>query len=100
MRIGLVLTVVLLAIGCARHDLSSNDLVFLTRGDCVNTGTMRANLDTALRSLKAPTDYAFIDLDALPEIDVRRGYPTPTVLYQNADLFGMPAPTPPLPAAT
>lgn len=99
MRIDLMLTFVL-AIGCARHELSSHDLVFLTRGDCVNTETMRVNLDTALRSLKLPTDYAFIDLDTLPEIDVRRGYPTPTVLHQNADIFEMPAPTPPLPAPT
>jgi hypothetical protein len=29
--------------------------------------------------------------------DPRTGYPTPTVLYKNRDLFGMPPPTPPFP---
>ena len=76
------------------------DVVFLTREGCANTAEMRASLDEALRALGRPTDYAVIDLATLPDSDVRRGYPTPTVLYGNRDLFGLPQPTPPLPQPT
>jgi hypothetical protein len=79
---------------------TSSPLVFLTREGCVNTTTMRARLDEALDRLKAPKDYAVIDADTLAESDVRRGYGTPTVLYENRDLFGMPEPTPPMPTPT
>ncbi len=65
-----------------------HDLVFLTRDGCVNTTTMRARLDEALASLGLPTDYQFIDADALPSTDARAGYGTPTVLYARRDLFG------------
>jgi hypothetical protein len=47
-----------------------------------------------------PKDYAVIDADTLAESDARRGYGTPTVLYENRDLFGMPEPTPPMPTPT
>ena len=66
-------------------------------GSCVNTTTMRANLDDALRSLEQPSEYQVVDLDTLPDGDVRRGYPTPTVLVANRDLFGMAEPQPPFP---
>ena len=72
-------------------------LVFLTREGCANTGRMRANLDGALKAMGLPTDYQVIDLATLPGGDARRGYPTPTVLYADRDLFGLPKPTPPLP---
>ena len=72
-------------------------LVFLTREGCANTGRMRANLNGALKAMGLPTDYQVIDLATLPSGDARRGYPTPTVLYANRDLFGLPEPTPPLP---
>jgi hypothetical protein len=75
-------------------------LVFLTRDGCVNTSTMRARLDAALTRLKLPKDYAVIDADTLAEGDVRRGYGTPTVLYDSRDLFGMPEPTPPVSSPT
>ena len=80
--------------------MTTKDLVFLTRGDCVNTATMRANLDEALKAKGLPTDYQFIDLDSLQPTDSRTGYPTPTILYADRDLFGMAAPTPPFPAPT
>lgn len=70
-------------------------IVFLTRDGCVNTTTMKANLDDALRMSRQPSEYQVIDLDTLPDGDVRRGYPTPTVLVSNRDLFGMAEPTPP-----
>lgn len=75
----------------------SGGLVFLTREGCVNTDRLRTNLDAALKAMGLQTDYAVIDLATLPEGDVRRGYPTPTVLYANRDLFGWPEPIPPLP---
>lgn len=75
-------------------------LVFLTRDGCVNTTTMRERLDQALDRMKVAKNYAVIDADTFAEGDVRRGYGTPTVLYDNRDLFGMPAPTPPIPSPT
>jgi len=75
-------------------------LVFLTRDGCANTATMRTRLDAALDRLGAPTDYDLIDADTLADGDARRGYGTPTVLYNHRDLFGMPAPTPPIPFQT
>ena len=75
-------------------------LVFVTRGGCVNTTAMRRNLDDALKSLVPAVGYEVVDQDTLPEADVRRGYPTPTLLYQDRDVFGMSAPTPPFPDPT
>jgi len=75
-------------------------LVFLTRDGCPNTPTMRANLDVALRAVGLPSDYECIDVGTLPSADARRGYPTPTLLYRNRDLFGLPEPRPPLPEPT
>jgi hypothetical protein len=90
--------------GCTSTRLLSpnmaRDLVFITRDGCVATSAMRANLDQALRELKLPTDYQLIDADTLPESDARGGYGTPTVLYANRDLFGMPEPAVPHPPAT
>jgi hypothetical protein len=76
------------------------DLVFLTREGCVNTVTMRANLDVALKALGLPDDYQFIDADTLAGSDPRGGYGTPTVLHQGQDLFGMEEPPTPHPPAT
>ena len=77
---------------------SLKNLVFLTRQGCVNTTTMRENLEDALKAMALPNDYQFIDADSLTGSDPRRGYGTPTVLYEGRDLFGMsepPVPTPP-----
>jgi hypothetical protein len=78
----------------------SGPLVFLTRDGCVNTATMRTRLDEALARLGGATTYAVVDVDTLAESDVLRGYGTPTVLYDNRDLFGMPEPKPPMPSPT
>lgn len=72
-------------------------LAFLTRSGCANTAVLRANLDEALRTLGPDARYDVIDLDTLPETDPRRGYPTPTVLRDGRDLFGLPEPRPPFP---
>jgi hypothetical protein len=74
----------------------TKELVFLTRGGCVNTTVMRRRLDEAMKSLGLALSYEVVDQDTLPGADVRRGYPTPTLLYQNRDIFGMAVPQPPL----
>lgn len=76
----------------------SGALVFLTRDGCVNTTTMRARLDEALDRVGVAKHYPVIDADTLSDGDARRGYGTPTVLRDNRDVFGLPEPTPPLPA--
>src|SRR6266699_3552354 len=73
------------------------DLAFITRDGCVNTPDMFNNLDDALRGLGLALDYQVVNLGKLPKTDRRTGYPTPTVLYRNRDVFGMPEPTPPYP---
>jgi hypothetical protein len=73
------------------------ELVFLMRGGCISTTSLRANLDAALRSLGLPADYQFIDQATLAATDPRLGYPTPTMLLGGADLFGLAQPTPPYP---
>ena len=78
----------------------ASQLVFLTREGCAATARMRTNVDEALKSLGVATSYQVVDLDGLPASDVRRGYPTPTLLYGNRDVFGLPAPKPPLPDPT
>ena len=93
-----------LAIGCAVSCASGTertlDLVFLTREGCVNTVTMRANLDSALKALNRSSGYALVDLDTLAKNDPRTGYPTPTILMADHDLFGLPKPAPPYPEPT
>lgn len=74
--------------------------VFLTRDGCVNTVQMRSNVEEALRTLGLPNDYQLIDADTLKASDPRGGYGTPTVLYGNSDLFGMPEPGVPHPPPT
>lgn len=97
--LGTLLAILVGLAGCARPPAqvapgtrSMTDLVFLTRDGCVNTVTMRANLDEALERLGLAKDYQLIDADTLKESDPRGGYGTPTVLVANRDLFGMPEP--------
>ena len=78
----------------------TNGLVFLTRGGCVNTTVMRRHLDGALKALGLAAGYEVVDQDTLPQTDGRRGYPTPTLLYEARDVFGMSVPTPPFPGPT
>ena len=71
------------------------NLTFLTRDGCVNTPDMVNNLDDALAALNLPKDYQFIDIGKLPKDDPRTGYPTPTILWNGKDIFGMATPKPP-----
>ena len=74
-----------------------NDLTFLTRDGCVNTPDMSLNLDDALRALGMGIDYPMVNLASLAQNDPRIGYPTPTILIHNRDIFDMPEPAPPFP---
>ena len=101
MRVALLLAVVMLVTGCySRPTFDTKQLVFLTRQGCSSGATMQDRLDAALRAMGVATDYQKIDLIDLPATDARRGYPTPTVLYANRDIFGMPEPKPPYPGPT
>jgi len=64
---------------------------------CPNTPAMRENLRAALEGAGAGLGSTFADVnqESLPESDPRRGWPTPTILVDGHDLFGMPAPTTP-----
>ena len=73
---------------------------FLTREGCVQTTVMRARLDEALAAAGTPVRYTVVDLDTLPATDVRKGYPTPTILRGGVDLFGMAEAKPPFPEPT
>ncbi len=102
---GLALATLALALTAAltlarEQEAPSGAIVFLTRDGCVNTTTMRARLDEALDRVGMAKHYIVIDADTLSDADARRGYGTPTVLYDDRDLFGMPEPTPPLPSPT
>jgi len=92
-RVGVLAIVAAVSVG--RPTVDVKNLTFLTREGCVNTSIMRKNLDGALRTLGWKTDYQVIDIGTLPSTDVRTGYPTPTLLWQGRDVFGMPAPKPP-----
>ena len=106
---GMILVLVALTCACvspatSRHalptDPRASELVFLTREGCAATARMRTNVDEALKSLGTTAQYQVVDLDTLAASDVRRGYPTPTLLYGNRDVFGLPEPKPPLPDPT
>lgn len=64
------------------------------------TAQFQKNLDAAIQSSGRPLKYELIDLGALPRTDRRGGYPTPTLLLDGHDVFGMPEPQPPLPEPT
>jgi hypothetical protein len=74
---------------------STKELVFLTRDGCVHTPDMQNNLDDALIRLKWRRDYQIINLATLKNDDPRIGYPTPTLLWRDHDIFGLPVPTRP-----
>ncbi|QOJ01015.1 MAG: hypothetical protein HRU70_11110 [Phycisphaeraceae bacterium] len=62
---------------------------------CPNTPAMRDNLKAALTAVGEGWTFKDTDQERLPEDDLRRGYPTPTVLVNGRDLYGLPVPTAP-----
>jgi hypothetical protein len=58
-----------------------------TRDGSVNTGVMRANLDTALRDLGLPTDYSVVDLDGAADSGVQ--HPMRHLLFGAMPCLGL-----------
>jgi hypothetical protein len=83
--------------GMARIVTSEHGLVpsieLLGFGGCPNTRTMRSNAQEAMRVLGLSAEVSYIDQEALPANDLRRGWPAPTILVDGRDLFGLPAPS-------
>jgi hypothetical protein len=59
---------------------------------CPNTPQTRANVEKAVKSIGHSAKVGYVDQMKLPESDRRRGWPTPTVLVDGRDLFGMSEP--------
>jgi hypothetical protein len=74
------------------------ELVFLTREGCVNTPVLLENLRQAAEIFDPPLKYVVVDQGTLLLSDARIGYPTPTILFNERDLFGLPQPSQPFPA--
>ena len=63
--------------------------------DCPNTPALRDNLKAALAAVGAGWTFTDTNQEQLAESDIRRGYPTPTILVNDRDLYGLPVPTAP-----
>ena len=99
MRFAGSLLLILAMTGCAEN-VAMKPIEFLTRSGCVQTKVMRDRVEGVRKDLALPNPYSVVDLDTLLATDVRRAYPTPTVLLGGADLFGMEEPKPPYPEPT
>lgn len=99
-RLALLPLLVLALASCAEAPPAMKPVEFLTRSGCVQTEIMRVRLDAAIEGLTKPIAYTVVDLDTLPASDVRKAYPTPTVLAGSVDIFGMAEPKPPYPEPT
>lgn len=99
-RLALLPVLVLGLASCAETPPAMKPIEFLTRSGCVQTKIMRVRLDEAIKGLTKPITYTVVDLDTLPASDVRKAYPTPTVLAGSVDLFGMAEQKPPYPEPT
>lgn len=62
--------------------------------ECPNTFEFLERVKTAARRFER-AKVVYIDQEALPISDLRRGYPTPTALVNGDDLFGLPRPASP-----
>jgi hypothetical protein len=99
-RLALLLFFATAMMNCAAAPPTMKPIEFLTRNGCLQTTIMRVRLDGAIQALGKAMPYAVIDLDTLSAADVRRAYPTPTVLVGGVDMFGMEEPKPPYPEPT
>ena len=67
-------------------------VTFLTRRGCPKSPAMYSNLVAALGQRGWSIQPTTIDIGELAPSDVHTGYGTPTVLVDNADLFGLQTP--------
>ena len=100
MKLPVSLCVLALFSAACTYEPPMKPIEFLTRSGCVQTKLMRVRTEAAIKELGLSNPYTVTDLDTLPESDVRRAYPTPTVLLGGVDLFGMDEPKPPFPEPT
>ncbi len=63
---------------------------------CPNTPNTKANVEKAVDASGIAASVVYVDQMKLPENDPRRGWPSPTVLVDRWDLFGMPEPQGPV----
>jgi hypothetical protein len=78
-------------------DRSEVKLEFLTRDGCKNTPAMLENLKAAISTGKVHAQFTLVHQGPLPAEDPRNGYPTPTILLDGRDIFGLPVPQQPFP---
>jgi len=90
MRLTISLALSATMAACSAPD---SGLVLLTRDGCVQADTMRERLGAALVKAGWPESFRVIDVATLKEGDSRSGYPTPTLLFHDRDVF--PRETPP-----
>ena len=70
---------------------------FLTRDGCRNTPVLLENLKAAIGAGEIRAQFTVIQQATLPPDDPRAGYPTPTILLNGSDVFGLAAPQAPFP---
>jgi hypothetical protein len=58
---------------------------------------MLENLKDAIASGKLKAQFTLIHQETLPADDPRNGYPTPTILMNGRDIFGLTVPQEPFP---
>jgi len=80
----------------AQASTSSLRIEILGSDDCPNTPPLRANVQQAVTNLKLHAEVAYIAQDKLLIDDLRRGWPTPTVLINGKDLFDLTPPSSPV----
>jgi hypothetical protein len=78
--------------GCTTTGSKPNptmQITFLGTASCPNTPALRANLRQALDDLGMRKGFQDVDQDRLPEGDPLRRFPTPTILVNGRDLYGL-----------
>jgi hypothetical protein len=70
-------------------------IFFLTRDGCASTPILLANLKDVAKTGDIKVEYEVVSQDILPATDPRIGYPTPTILYNDRDIFGLAKPVAP-----
>ena len=71
------------------HQNTTMRITFLGSPTCPNTPRLRANLQLAVDELGIKTGFEDINQDRLPDGDMLRRYPTPTILLNGRDLYGL-----------
>lgn len=109
--IAVFLLVMLVGFGCRpQRDMNSTregptnvddprtiDVIVVTREGCSNTPALLDNLRSAIDAMGLAVKCRVVDQATLDPTDPRSAYPTPTILLNDCDIFGLPIPEPPFP---